>query len=46
MTPEQVEDAGWSVEAWDSFNELAQSTIEEHAKIRRILPRGGASSMV
>jgi uncharacterized linocin/CFP29 family protein len=40
MTPDQVEDAGWSPELWAELNELAARTAEEHAQLRAILPRG------
>ncbi|HTJ83353.1 MAG TPA: family 1 encapsulin nanocompartment shell protein [Polyangiaceae bacterium] len=40
MTPDQVEDAGWSPELWAELNELAARTAEEHAQLRTILPRG------
>ena len=40
MTPEQVEDSGWSPEDWSSLNTLAAATLAEHAQLRRIIPEG------
>ncbi|MBX3234357.1 MAG: hypothetical protein KIT84_40515 [Labilithrix sp.] len=40
MSPDQVDDAGWSPEDWSSFNELATATVEEHAQLRKIIPEG------
>lgn len=40
MTPDQVEDAGWSPEDWASFNELATATVERHAQLRGVIPAG------
>lgn len=40
MTPDQLQDAEWTPEMWDSLNELARKVVEERAQLRKVIPRG------
>lgn len=40
MTPDQLQDAEWTPEMWDSLNELARKVVEANAQLRKLIPRG------
>lgn len=40
MTPDQLDDAGWSPEQWDALNGLARATVDKHGRVRRLIPEG------